>query len=98
MQNVEEIKEIINYHLPQLKQKFGIKEIGLFGSYARGEQTEYSDIDVLIEFEEGKKSFDNYMDLKFYLEELFGVKIDLVIKSSIRPKLRNHILRDIIYV
>lgn len=98
MKNLKEIKKIILNHLTELKEKFGIKEIGIFGSYARGEEDKFSDIDILVEFEEGKKTFDNYMDLKFYLEELFGIKVDLVIKSAIKSKLKNYILEEVIYI
>ncbi len=77
--------------------KFGVKSIGLFGSYARREQEAKSDIDILVEFEKGQKNFDNYMDLKFYLEELFGHKVDLVINGSIKPSLREPILSGVTY-
>ncbi len=61
---------------------YGVKNLGVFGSYVRNEQNTNSDIDFLVEFETGKKNFDNYMDLKLFLEELFEDKIDLVIKES----------------
>lgn len=51
-----------------------------------------------MEFEQGKKTFDNYMDLKFYLEDLLGVEVDLVIKSAIKPKLKEYILKEVVYV
>lgn len=72
--------------------------MGIFGSYVRGEQSEESDVDILVEFEEGYKNFDNYMELKFYLEELLKIKIDLIIESALKPKLRFHILQEVIYV
>ena len=78
-------------------KKFGVKSIGLFGSYASREQGAKSDIDILVEFEKGQKNFDNYMDLKFYLEELFGRKVDLVINESIKPSLREPILSGVTY-
>jgi len=76
---------------------FGVKRIGLFGSYAGGRQNAGSDVDVLIEFSKGKKGFDNYMELKFYLEKLFHRRIDLVIKDALKPGIRRNILRDVIY-
>lgn len=76
---------------------YGIKEIGLFGSFARNEQSENSDIDFLIAFEEGKKSFDNYMYFKYFLEDLFHIKVDLVIKENIKPALKDEILGSVIY-
>lgn len=77
--------------------KFGVKKIGLFGSYARNKQKPDSDIDILVEFEKGKKTFDNYMDLKFYLEELFDTDVDLVVKEAIKIQLKKNILRNVKY-
>jgi len=65
---------------------FGVKRIGLFVSFARGEQKESSDIDVLVEFE--KPTFRNFMDLSFYLEDLFGRKVDLVTFKGLHPRIR----------
>ena len=78
-------------------KKFGAKRIGIFGSYARGEEKEESDLDVLVDFEGGKKTFDNYMDLKFFLEDLFGCKVDLVIREAIKPGLKPYILSEVRY-
>jgi predicted nucleotidyltransferase len=78
-------------------KKYGVKRIGIFGSYSRNEQTETSDLDFLIEFNKGQKTFDNYMDLKFYLEELFKRKIDLAVAEAIKPDLRANILRSVKY-
>jgi len=73
-------------------REYGVKRIGLFGSYMRNEQKVGSDIDILVEFEKGKKTFDNYMNLKFFLEELFGCEIDLVVIEAIKSDLRPYIL------
>ncbi|MEW6381837.1 MAG: nucleotidyltransferase family protein [bacterium] len=74
-------------------RKYKVKRIGLFGSYARGEQKENSDIDFLIEFE--TPSFDNFMDLAFYLEDLFGRKIELITKGSLSPYIQPHVEKEI---
>ena len=76
-------------------RSFGVKRLGLFGSCARGEATPSSDLDFVVELE--KKSFDAYMDLKDFLEELFGCKVDLVMKDAIKPRLREPISRETIY-
>lgn len=73
----------------------GVKKIGLFGSFAQNRQTQSSDIDFLVEMH--KKSFDNYMDLKFFLESSFKRKVDLVLKSSIKPALKKYILNHTVY-
>ena len=98
MRSFEEIKDILKKHSDDLKQKFGVKELGIFGSYVREEQEESSDIDILVEFREGYRAFDNYMDLKFYLEELLGLRVDLVSKTALKPRLRSYILKEVVYV
>jgi len=74
---------------------FGVRKLGLFGSWARGEQTAESDLDFIVEFK--NKSFDAYMDLKFYLEELFGCPVDLVLTDAIKPRLREAVLNEVVY-
>jgi predicted nucleotidyltransferase len=76
-------------------RSFGVQSLSLFGSAARGEQTSESDLDFIVEFE--KKSFDSYMDLKLFLEELFDRPVDLVLADGIKPKLRAAILREAIH-
>lgn len=92
------IKEALKRRYDYLKKRFGVKEIGIFGSYVRKEQEESSDIDILVEFKDGYRTFDNYMDLKFYLEELLGLRVDLVSKDALKPRLRPYILEEIVYV
>ncbi|WP_456324359.1 nucleotidyltransferase family protein [Desulfonauticus submarinus] len=98
MRSFEEIMDILKKHKNEIKNKFGVKEFGIFGSYVRNEQKGDSDIDILVEFKEGYKTFDNYMNLKFYLEELFGLKIDLVSKTALKPRLKPHIMKEVVYV
>jgi len=74
---------------------FGVRRLGLFGSAARSEATENSDLDFLVEME--PKTFDAYMDLREFLERLFGCKVDLVMKDSLKPRLREPILKETIY-
>jgi hypothetical protein len=76
-------------------RSYGVKRLGLFGSCARGECNEVSDLDFVVEFE--KKSFDAYMDLKLFLEKLFDCQVDLVISDSIKPRLRSTILGEAVH-
>lgn len=78
-------------------EKFRVLKIGIFGSFARGEQSDTSDVDVLVEFEEGQETFDNYMGLKFFLEDLFERKVDLVIASTIKESLKKSIMESVKY-
>jgi predicted nucleotidyltransferase len=89
--------EILKKNETRIKQQYQVKSIGVFGSFARGEETEGSDVDVLVEFYEGAKKFDNFMDLKFFLEDLFGRKVDLVTTAALRPQLKENILREVQY-
>lgn len=95
MKTRREILRLLEENRREIK-KFGVKEIGVFGSAARGEQTEKSDIDVLVELED--KTFDSYMGLLFFLEGLFNSKVDLVMKGSIKPIIKDRILSETIYV
>lgn len=83
-------------HKEQLKQ-FGVKRWGVFGSFARDQQNTRSDVDILVEFEEGKKSFDNFMHLAFFLEEKVGRRVELVTPESLSPHIGPHILREVEY-
>lgn len=73
----------------------GVVSIGLFGSFARGEQTASSDIDILVEFEQEKHTFDNFMDVSFLLEDLLGRKVDVVTPEGLSPHIGPHILKEI---
>jgi uncharacterized protein len=78
-------------------RRLGVSGCGLFGSFAREEQSDQSDVDILVEFEEGQKTFDNFMALAFFLEDLFGRKVDLLTPESLSPYIGPHILREVEY-
>jgi predicted nucleotidyltransferase len=90
----EEILKILEENQNVIRG-YGVRRLGLFGSCARGESKEVSDLDFVVEFE--KKSFDAYMDLKLLLEKLFDCQVDLVISDSIKPRLRSLILGEAIH-
>lgn len=77
-------------------KSFGVKRIGLFGSFLFGTQNKKSDLDFLVDFND--KTFDNYMGLKFFLENQFKREIDLVIPNNLKPQLKSTILRQVEYV
>jgi len=79
-------------------ESFGVKRLGLFGSFARKEQNLESDIDLLVEFEQGKKTFDNFIHLSFLLENLLGHHIELVTSESLSPYIKPHIMKEVEYV
>ena len=90
----DEVLKILQEHQERIRG-YGVRRLGLFGSAARGEATKTSDLDFVVEFE--KKSFDAYMDLKAFLEELFHCRVDLVIADVIKPRLRAIILEEAIH-
>lgn len=92
------IVKTLKQHLPEIKSKFKVKEIGIFGSRIKGKAKKRSDIDILVEFEEGAETFDNYMDLKFLLEDIFHNKVDLVVKHALREEIKEDILSEVVYV
>ncbi|OFV67147.1 MAG: nucleotidyltransferase [Candidatus Syntrophoarchaeum caldarius] len=96
MNTIDEILKEIEEHRDVIR-RFGVKRIGIFGSYTRGEENEESDIDILVEFEKDKKTFDSYIGLKLFLEDMYKKKIDLVISEAVKPKLRPYILGSVKY-
>jgi len=87
---------LIHKHRPDLV-KFGVKSLALFGSTARGEAKPESDVDILVEFE-GRTTFDCFMDTKYYLEDVLGCRVDLVVPNAIKPRMKPAIMQDLIYV
>jgi predicted nucleotidyltransferase len=82
-------------HQREIKS-FGVRQLGLFGSFANGTTIhDDSDVDFLVEFEKGQKTFDNFMELAFYLEELLGRKVELVTPQSLSPYLGPTILKEV---
>lgn len=88
---------LLKLHEEELRTQFGVEKIGIFGSFARGEERIDSDVDVLVTFREGQKTFEHYMDCKFYLEDLFGRTVDLVIESSVKHYFKPYIFNEIVY-
>jgi len=89
--------DIQRKHETEIFKQFGVRKIGIFGSVVRGEDNPDSDIDILVEFSPGEKTFDNYMGLKHYLESLFKRRVDLVTTDGIHPHIRKSVLREVVY-
>jgi len=95
--NLERITNILKEHKEELKEKYGVKEIGIFGSYVRGEYKGKSDLDILVEFkEEAKIGLLRFVNMENRLSELIGVKVDLVEKSALKPRIGRHILKEMV--
>ncbi len=95
--SLDEIKEIIEKHKPELKRQFHVDKIGVFGSYARGEQKKRSDIDFLVSFDKPVTYFD-LSGLKIYIEEITGLKSDVVPFHNLRPEFRENVYKEVIYI
>lgn len=94
VQDKQQALAILQKHGAQIR-RYGVRRCGLFGSFVRGEQNRESDIDLLVEFEAGQKSFDNFMGLAFFLEDIFGRKVDLITTESLSPRIGPYILHEV---
>jgi hypothetical protein len=99
MKKIDEIKKNLELHKEELKQRYGIKELGIFGSYVRGEERKDSDLDLLAEFEDGAKlGLLEFIRVENYLTDLLGIKVDLVEKSALKPRIGRLILKEVVYL
>lgn len=96
MKTLAEIKEILEVQKPYLAEKYGVTEIGVFGSYVRGEQRPGSDVDILIDLERPPRmDLIDLVHLEYYLSDLLGVKVDVAIKESLRKRIGKRILSEV---
>lgn len=98
MKTFLEIKNILQLDKNKLKKKYKVKKLGAFGSFVKNKQKKNSDIDILIEFQKNGETFDNYMELKFFLEDTLNSKVDLVIKDTLKEEIKDDILAETVYV
>jgi predicted nucleotidyltransferase len=96
VQTKEQIFDLLQQHRTQLKA-FGVRRCGLFGSFLRGKQNAKSDVDLLVEFEPERKTFDNFIHLAFFLEETFGRKVELLTPESLNKYSGPIIMREVEY-
>lgn len=95
--NLETIIKILREHKEELRRKYGIKEIGIFGSYVRGEERDESDLDILAEFEDDADiDLLKFVNMENYLSKILGLKVDLVEKSTLKPRIGKHILKEVL--
>lgn len=101
MLSLEEILKKIEENREEI-ERFGVKKIGVFGSYVRGEQREDSDVDMVVEFEKGRATLENFLSLAEHLEKLLDRKVDLITKEGVRsiriPNIRKEIEESVVYV
>ncbi len=93
-----EITNILKEHENELRRRYWIEKIGIFGSYVRSEAGEGSDLDILVEFsEDADVGLLKFVEIENYLSDLLGVKVDLVEESALKPRIGKHILKEVVY-
>lgn len=98
MKRIEEVKAKLESLKPVLKERYQVETIGVFGSFARGEQTKNSDIDILVEFSQPNTiDLFDFIDLEDFLSKKIGIKVDLVTKNALKPMIKDQILKETIY-
>ncbi len=97
MKTFQEIKEILTQNKDKFRGNYKVIKLGIFGSYARGEQREDSDVDILVKFEE-PISLSKLVNFENYLQDITGIKVDVIPESNIRPELKENILNEVRYI
>ena len=95
--NREEVLEILRTHKPTLADRFGVTELALFGSFARDEATDESDVDILVRYD-GPATSRSYFGVQFYIEDLLGRRVDLVTHKALRSEFRPYVEREAVNV
>jgi predicted nucleotidyltransferase len=99
MTKLKEVKKVLEDHRTELKTKFKVKKIGVFGSYVRGEQDSKSDIDILVDFDKDGIGYFAFCDLEDYLKKLLKIrKVDLTTRGALKPLIGKHILNEVEFV
>ena len=91
------IQQVLHQHLPELVERYNVSYLGVFGSYIRNEQKPKSDLDILVDFDKTPSLF-HFIRLENYLNELVGVKVDLVMKDALKPAIGKHILEEVVAI
>ena len=97
MRNLKQIQNILASSKAELRKRYKVKELGIFGSYSRGEQKKKSDVDILVRFNPNASLFD-FVGLGNYLEERLKMKVDVVSERGIRPELKSSIIKDVVRI
>jgi len=97
MSHIKDVRQKIRNLKPIIRERYKVKTIGVFGSYVRGEAKEKSDLDVLVEFSE-PISLLKFVELENFLSDSIGVKVDLVMKNALKPRMGKHILEEVVAV
>ena len=97
MKTLNEIRQVLSLQKQSICEIYRITEIGVFGSYARGDETETSDIDILVDYQTAP-TLIMLVELRDYLSQLFGIKVDIVTKNGLKPRIRERVLAEVVYI
>jgi predicted nucleotidyltransferase len=97
MKTLDEIKQIVAQNKDELRRRYKVREVGVFGSYVRGNQKKGSDIDILVDFD-GPVSLLKLVSLENHLADIIGASVDVIPKEDVRPELKQTILREVVYL
>ena len=97
VRNLSNLQERLQKLYPELKQKYGVIKLGIFGSYIRNEQREGSDLDLLVTFEETPGLFQ-FIELENFFSDALGVKVDLVMEDALKPTIKKHVLAEVLLI
>jgi len=99
MKTLSDIQQILTQIKPQIQEQYHVTELGIFGSYVRGEQTPDSDVDILVSFDPDYRfGLLTYCELEEHLSQTLGTPVDLVMKDGLKPRIGQHILKEVIYL
>jgi uncharacterized protein len=90
------VKRVLRKHLPELRERYGVESLGVFGSYVRGEAKRKSDLDVLVDFRGRGMTLFKFVEMENYLSGLLGLKVDLVMRSALKPNIGMRILAEVV--
>lgn len=97
MKTLNEIRQVLSLQKQSICEIYRITEIGIFGSYARGDDTETSDLDILVDYETAP-TLIMLVELRDYLSKIFGIKVDVVTKNGLKPRIRERVLAEVVYL
>ncbi|HAO23165.1 MAG TPA: DNA polymerase III subunit beta [Desulfobacteraceae bacterium] len=89
---------ILKAYMPELRKRYAVQSLGIFGSYLRNEQEQDSDLDILVELDNSSMSLVGYIELENFLSDMLGVKVDLAEQTALKPQIGQHILNHIVYI
>lgn len=97
VQDKENLLSLIASNSGQIRN-YGVKALGIFGSFVRNEQTEQSDVDLLVDFSPEKETYRNFIDLAYFMEDLLGRRVEIITRNGLSPYIGPHILKEVEYV